>query len=536
MPKPHQPHYTRRDMVKTAAAVALAISGSDQSGVTQAAIASHQVQTFPDIASGDPERPDFHGPRVIGATPGRDFLFQVPHTGVAPLVISASGLPRGLRMTDTGLIRGKVQTTGIYAVRLTATNRAGSVNRRLRIVAGQHKLALTPPMGWNSWYVYGSANTGDRTMSAADAMVKSGLSAKGYAYINLDDGWQNGRTANGEIRPKDSFGDMKNVADYIHGRGLRFGIYSSPGPNTCAGYTGSLGHELQDAQSYARWGVDFLKYDWCYYKRVVPHPDLQQCIRPYRIMREALDKLDRDIVFSLCQYGVGMWHVWTWGGKPPVLGNMYRISVDIADSWSWMSSNGFDHDGPLFPFSGPGRWNDPDMLMVGYGGLGRNTSHWSWLTPHEQLTQVTLWCMLAAPLILSCQLEKLITMEKISKFTLDMLTNTEVLAVDQDELGVQAQCVDRQAGDIEVWARPLWDGTVAVALFNRGSKTQKGHIASWNMFDPVLPRDAIPLRGSQPVRDLWKRSSLGAMRNFSIQIPIHGAILLKIGTPNFADM
>jgi alpha-galactosidase len=220
-----------------------------------------------------------------------------------------------------------------------------------------------------------------------------------------------------------------------------------------------------------------------------------------------------------------MGHVWTWGGAPPVWGNSYRISYDINDSWKSMCSNGFHSDGMLFPFAGPGHWNDPDMLVVGYGHFEDGKLHWSKLTPHEQLTHITLWCMLAAPLLLGCDLENL------NKFTTDLMTNTEVLAVNQDELGRQAQCVDRQ-GSAEIWARPLWDGTVAVAFFNRGEQPQTVSIPAWDMLDPVLPRTTPPLRGAQNVRDLWRRKNLGAAGSFGVKIVKHSAMMLKIGSPN----
>ncbi len=488
---------------------------------------------YPEIASGDPETPEFHGPRIFGATPGRDFLFRVPVTGKTPVTISATGLPDGLTMDENGIITGKINQAGEYKVRLTAKNSLGTAHRTLRLVAGEHKLALTPQMGWNSWNAYGMANDAKRTRAATEAMINSGLAAKGFMYINIDDGWQNGRNAAGEIQTTDKFGDMKALADYVHSHGLRFGVYSSPGPKTCGGHTGSFGHEVQDANTYAQWGVDYLKYDWCSYgEKAPPHPDLEQFIKPYRVMGEALRKSGRDIFFSLCQYGMG--HVWTWAGKPPVRGNSARISGDINDSWGSMISNGFNSDGMLFPFAGPGYWNDPDMLVVGWGYFEDGPLHWTKLTPHEQLTHITHWCMLAAPLLLGCDLEKLLEPGKPNTFTRDLMTNTEVLAVNQDELGVQAQRVDRQ-GSLEVWARPLWDGTVAVAIFNLGMVPKTVTIPSWDMVDPVLRRGEKSMRGMQNIRDLWRRKDLGTKASFSATIPVHSAVMLKVGTPNVAD-
>lgn len=486
------------------------------------------ADAVPEIASGDPPEPEFHGPRVVGATPGHDFLFLVPHTGQAPLSLSAQGLPPGLAMTDAGLITGQIAAAGEYKVRLTSKNSFGTASRTLRIVAGEHQLAKTPQMGWNSWNAYGMSNSAQRTMAAADAMVSTGLAAKGFNYINIDDGWQNGRNADGEIQTTKKFGDMKKLADYVHSKGLRFGLYSSPGKTTCGGHTGSFGHTAQDARTYARWGVDYLKYDWCSYGNEVPqNPTLPEFVKPYALMRQALDAVNRDIFFSLCQYGMG--HVWTWGGREPVWGNSYRISGDINDSWGAMINNGFRSDGPLFPFAGPGHWNDPDMLVVGFGSFEDGPLHWTKLTPGEQQTHITQWCMLAAPLLLGCVLEK------FDKFTTDLMTNTEVLAVNQDELGVQAQCIDRHSSGIEVWARPLWDGTVAVALYNLGLMPAKAVVSSWQILELVLTPNQKVLRGQQPVRDLWKRKNLGNHTGLAMEVPAHGAIMLKIGHPQQQD-
>jgi alpha-galactosidase len=481
-------------------------------------------KTIPDIASGDPDYPEFHGPRVVGCSPGKDFLFAVPHTGVKPVHITAERLPDGLQMNERGFITGRVKEPGEYKVKLKAVNSHGTAERVLKILCGENMLARTPAMGWNSWNAYGMNNSSQRTKDAADAMVSSGLAAKGFMYINIDDGWQNGREPDGTIRTTDKFPSMKDLVDHVHALGLRFGLYSSPGPTTCGGHTGSFGHVQKDAETYAKWGVDYLKYDWCSYgQEVPPNPDLEQFIKPYREMSGALRSSSRDIYFSLCQYGMA--HVWTWGGMPPVWGNSYRISGDINDSWQAMINNGFGSDGPLFPFAGPGHWNDPDMLVVGYGTFEDGPLHWTKLTPDEQLTHITLWCMLAAPLLLGCDLTKL------NKFTTDLMTNTEVLAVNQDELGKQAQRVYHR-GSMEVWARPLFDGTVAVAIFNLGLVPREIKIPSWSMVRPVIMPGAKPPMGVQPVRDLWRRKDLGSHAGYSAVIRPHSALMLKVGHPN----
>ncbi len=478
---------------------------------------------MPEIASGDPDHPEFHGPRVVGCSPGRDFLFLVPHTGIKPVHITATGLPDGLTLDGRGVISGQVQKAGEYRVKLKAVNKHGAAQRTLKILCGEHMLARTPALGWNSWNAYGMDNSSRRTMDAANAMISSGLAAKGFMYINIDDGWQNGRNADGTIRTTSKFPSIKKLADHVHSLGLRFGLYSSPGPFTCGGHTGSFGHVKQDADTYAKWGVDYLKYDWCSYWNEVPKkPDLEQFVKPYREMGEALQTLNRDIYFSLCQYGYA--HVWTWGGHAPVYGNSYRISGDINDSWQAMVNNGFHADGDLYPFTAPGHWNDPDMLVVGMGSFEDGPLHPSKLTPHEQVTHITHWCMLAAPLLLGCDLTKL------DKFTTDLMTNTEVLAVNQDELGKQAQRVYRM-GSIEVWARPLFDGTVAVSIYNMGLVKREIKIPSWSMLEPVVMPGAKPPLGRQMVRDLWQRKDLGQHAQFSASLEPHSALMLKVGTP-----
>src|SRR5207247_2040727 len=232
-----------------------------------------------------------------------------------PLTFSAKGLPPGLGLDrNTGIISGSLKRAGTTTVELTVRNPRGSANRELVIVGGDHSLALTPPMGWNSWNVWAGTVDAEKVRKATDAMVKSGLAAHGYQYINIDDTWEAKRDANGEIQTNEKFGDMKALSDYVHGKGLKLGIYSSPGSKTCARFEGSYQHEGQDAATYAKWGIDYLKYDWCSYRDVVGNsPTLEQMKQPYAVMRGALDKVDRDIVYSLCQYGMG--NVWEWGDE-----------------------------------------------------------------------------------------------------------------------------------------------------------------------------------------------------------------------------
>ncbi|HUV03956.1 MAG TPA: NPCBM/NEW2 domain-containing protein [Armatimonadota bacterium] len=462
------------------------------------------------IASGVSDKPSINGPRFVGATPGNPFLFLIPATGKGSLKYSAKNLPAGLALdSDTGIIAGSLREPGTTVVRLTVKGPAGIAERSLVVVGGRRKLALTPPMGWNSWNVWGGSVDGQMVRDAADWMVKSGLAAHGYQYINVDDGWSGERDENGEMRGNEKFGDMKALADYVHSKGLKFGIYSSPGPKTCQGYPASYGHEEQDAQTWANWGVDYLKYDWCSYGNVATGEGLERLQKPFRVMREALDKCGRDIVYSVCQYGMG--NAWEWAAE--VGGNLWRTTGDINDTWFIMSLFGFRLDG-FEKYAGPGHWNDPDMLVVGRLGGGPNL-HNTNLMRTEQITHITLWSLLAAPLLLGCDLSQL------DQFTLDLLTNDEVIAVNQDPLGLAA---GRRAwvDQTEVWARPLWDGTMAVGLFNRGIEKMKV-TAKWS---------DLGLEGKQPVRDLWRKRDLGGFdKSFTVEVPSHGAVLVKIGTP-----
>ncbi len=455
-------------------------------------------------------QPQIHGPRVTGATPGREFLFRVPATGTPPLRFAAEPLPAGLAIDPgTGIISGRIRDPGTTRVVLSVTGAHGTARRSLRIVAGPDALALTPPMGWNSWNVWGPAVDAEKVRDAALWLEKSGLAAHGFQYVVIDDAWSGKRNAAGEMAPNEKFPDMRALADAVHARGLKLGIYSSPGPKTCEGFEGSLGHEIQDAATYARWGVDFLKYDWCSYEEVAKDRSLQQLQKPYVLMRDALAKVERDILYSLCQYGYG--DVWKWGEEAG--GHLWRTSGDLLDLWSNLESVGFRQAGRE-PWSGPGHWNDTDMLVVGTVGWGPNL-HPTRLTPNEQMLHLALWALQAAPLFIGADLSRL------DDFTLALLTNDEVLDVDQDPLGKAGGRV-RQEGRLEIWARPLADGTHAVGLFNRGLGPEA-----------VTVRWAdLGLAGSRHVRDLWLRKDLGAFEDsFTATVPRHGVVFVKIGRP-----
>jgi alpha-galactosidase len=452
--------------------------------------------------------PKINGAKVFGVRPNNPFLFTIAATGTRPMTFAADGLPAGLQLDgQTGRITGTLPTAGSFDVTLKATNASGTVERKFKIICGS-QIGLTPAMGWNSWNCFAGAVSEDKVKSAADAMVAKGLVNHGWTYINVDDYWEvcpgkaghdpslggPQRDADGKILANPRFPDMKGMTTYIHDKGLKAGLYSSPGPWTCG------------AQQYGDWGFDYLKYDWCSYSGVVHGAhDLATLQKPYQVMRTSLDKVPRDIMFSLCQYGWGK--VWTWGAE--IGGNSWRTTGDITDTWASMTSNGFSSAGRE-AFAGPGHFNDPDMLIVGEVGWGH--LHPTRLTHTEQYTHMSLWCLLASPLLIGCD------MTKLDDFTLSLLTNDEVIAVDQDSLGKQAGRISK-VGPLEVWAKDLDDGSKAVGLFNRGPQDA-----------PVTVKwSDLGITGKQTVRDLWRQKDVGPFDNeYSTSVASHGVMLVKI--------
>ena len=354
-------------------------------------------------------------------------------------------------------------------------------------------LARTPPMGWNSWNKFASRVDDAAVRGMADAMAGNGMKAAGYQYINIDDTWEAERDAQGNIQTNKKFPDMKALADYVHSKGLKIGIYSSPGPNTCAGYEGSYAHEAQDAKTYAAWGIDYLKYDWCGARNLYKDNEMQAL---YQKMGDALLATGRKIVYSLCQYGRN--DVWKWG--PDVGGNLWRTTGDIKDTWDSMTNIGFSQD-ELAPYAKPGHWNDPDMLEIGNGGMSDT----------EYKTHMTLWSMLAAPLIAGNDLRDM------SKSIHDILTNAEVIAIDQDKEGKQGRRAS-QSGDQEIWVRPLAGGAHAVALFNRGA-AEAAMTVKWADVK-LSPKHA---------RDLWEHKDVTMQgAEYKATVPSHGVVLLRV--------
>jgi alpha-galactosidase len=448
-------------------------------------------------------------PRITGATPGKPFLFKIPASGPEPLTFSSSTLPTGLTLDSaTGIVSGSMDEAGRFPVQLTVTGSGGSDTAELTIVGGVDALALTPPLGWNSWNVWAGAVDDEKVRAAADYMVSTGLASQGYSYINIDDTWEGERDANGVLHPNEKFPDMRALADYVHALGLKLGIYSGPGPTTCQRYPASWEHEEVDVRTWASWGIDYLKYDWCGYSSVEPDRTSWSALqKPYLLMRRVLDDAARDIVYSICQYGWG--NVWEWGDE--VGGNLWRTTGDITDTWTSMSGIGFAQAGHEV-YAGPGHWNDPDMLVVGKLGWGPDIRD-SRLTRNEQLVHISLWALQAAPLLIGAD------MAQLDDFTIDLLGNREVLAVSQDPLGQAAGRV-RAEPWLEVWARPLNDGSMAVGMFNRAPVESEVEVR-W---------DELGLSGPLEVRDLWRHMDLGTSTGqFSTMVPRHGVALVRIG-------
>jgi alpha-galactosidase len=372
------------------------------------------------------------------------------------------------------------------------------------LLAQTGTLAATPPMGWNSWNLFAGKVTDKDVRATADAMVSSGMKDAGYLYVNIDDTWQGERDAQGNIQANSKFPDMKALADYVHSKGLKIGIYSSPGAKTCAKYEGSYGHEAQDAKTYAAWGIDYLKYDLCSFRQNMmaeapndPQKANQMMKDAYKKMQQALLATGRPIVYSFCQYG---WDaVWGWG--PSLGANLWRTTGDINATYDRMTLIGFSQAG-LSKYAGPGHWNDPDMLEVGNGKL----------KPDENRTHMSLWVLLAAPLLAGNDLSQM------PPETLAILTNREVIAIDQDPLGKQGDRVS-EVGPLEIWAKPLKGGDEAVGLFNRNESTL-----------PITVKlSDVGFAGGAKARDIWQAKDLGKIQgSYTANVPGHGVVLLRL--------
>ena len=354
-------------------------------------------------------------------------------------------------------------------------------------------LAKTPPMGWNSWNLFAEKIDDKTVRTMADAMVSSGMKDAGYIYVNIDDTWEGTREASGVLHTNHKFPDMKALADYVHSKGLKIGIYSSPGPRTCGGYPASYGYEEQDARLFAEWGIDYLKYDWCSAGTIYKNDALQPV---YQKMGQALEATGRPIAYSLCEYGLG--DVEKWGDK--VGGNLWRTTGDIRDEWDSMMDN-IEKQVKTAPYAGPGHWNDPDMLEIGNGHM----------TADEYRTHISLWALTAAPLLAGNDIR---TMSDVTK---SILLNKEVIAVDQDALGKQASPV--KSGKLESWVKPLSDGSVAVGVVNLDTEPATATVKASD----------LKLAGVKSARDLWAHKEVNFKNGeYSATVPAHGILMLKV--------
>ncbi len=496
-----------------------------------------------------PESPEprINGGMVFGVRPGHPVLYTIAASGDRPMKFSAGNLPEGLKLdASTGHLAGTIARPGDYTVTLTATNTAGVTSRDLRIVAGDD-IALTPPLGWNSWNCWGGSVSAAKVLASARAMVSTGLARHGWSYINIDDGWQGVRGGEDTaIQGNRKFPDMKALADSVHALGLKIGIYSTPWMGSYEGHIGSSADHADgsydwiqsgeanaddrhrdyrngrnrywrfgeysfaanDARQWAKWGIDYLKYDWN--PNDLPHVEE---------MENALRQSGRDLILSLSNSA-------PFGSASGLsaLAQCWRTTGDIRDTWESMSRIGFSQD-RWRRFARPGHWNDPDMLVVGRVGWGPELRA-TRLTPDEQYTHISLWSLLAAPLLLGCDLAQL------DDFTLGLLTNDEVLEINQDPLGDQARLLSRGEGR-EVWVKELQDGSKAVGLFFPANEfNEPADYLPWEdeeTAEMTFTGDELGIRGEFRVRDLWRQEDLGVhSRTFSATVPYHGVVLLRV--------
>ena len=457
-----------------------------------------------------PASPRFNGVPLFGVRPGSPVIYRFPVSGERPMKFTCANLPQGLKLSEAdGVLSGKIEKAGDLTFTVVAENAKGKASQEFTLKVGDRMIALTPPMGWNSWNCWALSVSQEKVMSSAQALIDKGLADYGYCYMNIDDGWEaEKRNADGTIAVNDKFPSMKALGDWLHERGLKFGIYSSPGDYTCGGYLGSIDHELQDAESYNSWGVDYLKYDWCGYGRAHAKErdkGVASYVRPYLLMQKFLREQPRDIFYSLCQYGMA--NVWEWGRF--VDANSWRTTGDITDTWRSMYDIGFRKQAGLAEYAAPGHWNDPDMLIVGKVGWSSNLRD-SRLTPDEQYTHITLWTLLASNMLIGCDIAQM------DDFTIGLLCNNEVNAINQDILGKQADRVSKD-GDIEVWARPLSDGSQAIGIFNVGDEDQQ--------FD--IKKFAPNAASAGTIRDLWRQKDL-TPSELVCTIPTHGCKYIKV--------
>ncbi|HEX8324306.1 MAG TPA: putative Ig domain-containing protein [Tepidisphaeraceae bacterium] len=526
---------SKRVLTMAAAAVATVLAGTDRAGAQTTTPAS-APSTQPTVISvteiltpPPPATPRINGPTIFGVRPGSPFLYTIPATGDRPMTFAVDGLPDGLQLDPaTGRITGSLKEAGETKVTLKATNAKGTNQKSFRIVVGE-TVALTPPMGWNSWNSWAHNVTAENVLDSAKIIASSGLINHGWTYVNIDDTWQGKREGRDKsLLANEKFPDMKGLCDTIHNLGLKAGIYSTPWMTSYASYPGGSADneagtwdrqrqrgragqkigphrfDTADANQWAEWGFDYLKYDW--------NPN---DIPATELMSKALRATGRDIVYSLSnsapfQNREGLaqhsdaWRttgdIWDYWERQP--GRDHHVAVatiiDAHERWA--------------PMSGPGNWNDPDMLVVGTVSVG-SRMHPSRLTANEQYAHISMWCMYAAPLLIGCDLTKL------DPFTLNLLTNDEVLAVNQDALGKQATRV-ATVGDVHVYVKPLEDGSKAVCLLNRGTVEASAEFTELA---------AHGMTGKQQVRDLWRQKDLDVVDGtLKATVKPHGVVMVKL--------
>ena len=479
------------------------------------------------------KKPKINSPKLFGARPNNPFLYTIAATGERPMSFLAKNLPQGLSVdTKTGLITGKVAKKGNYKSTLTAKNAFGEATKELKIIIGD-TIALTPPIGWNGWNSWARNIDREKVIASADAMVKMGLNQHGWTYINIDDAWQGqrGGTFNA-IQPNEKFPNFKEMADYIHGLGLKLGVYSTPMITSYAGYIGGTSDfadgkitdsikknkrdfryvgkyrfEENDAKQMAEWGVDYLKYDW---RIEVPSTER---------MSSALKNSGRDIIYSISN-SAPFANVKDWVR----LTNTYRTGPDIRDSWLSLYVSAFTLD-KWSPYGGQGHWLDPDMMILGNVTTGSEL-HPTRLTPDEQYSHVSLFSLLSAPLLIGCPIEQL------DAFTLNLLTNDEVIEINQDPLGKPARLLTDENG-VQIWAKPLEDGSISVGLFNIANfaKTPETYFR-WGdekAKNYTFDFTKIGLKGKYKLRDVWRQKDLGTFNgSFNTEIRHHGVVMLRM--------
>jgi alpha-galactosidase len=484
------------------------------------------------------QRPKINGPKVFGVHPGNPVIFTIPVTGKRPITYRAEGLPEGLSLDrESGRFSGYLKDTGTHHIKIHVRNNLGKDERDFRIIAGE-KLALTPPMGWNSWNGWGDLVTDENVRTTAKAMVETDLINHGWSYVNIDIGWQNSRGGKyNAIQGNERFPDMKALADYVHSLGLKIGIYSSPWIRGYFGYQGGssenadgsipyipIGREvnsdryigkykfdMMDVKQWEEWEFDYLKYDG------VTSQAMPDSLDDLKYMSRALRKCRRDFIYSV----VGGVRMDNYKEKIPYV-QLWRTGHDIRDVWdkslltkdTWAQGlvNIWESHPKWQVATAPGAWADPDMLVVGWVGFGDTILHKTLLTPDELYTHISLWCLWSAPLFIGSPVEKL------DAFTISLLSNDEVLEVDQDPLGIQALRAYKN-GDAEAWSKNMEDGSVAVGLFNRSD----------SLLRIEVPWYSLGLSGKQRVRDLWRQKNLGTFEDrFTAEIRSHGVVLLRI--------